>query len=347
MPKSSPPKPPMDNQLGWITYLPAPFIPYAELTRIHIFFAIPLACWQTIIAILYALAIAPQTSSNSPPILRASLALCLSSYLCHCFAVAWNDTADQDLDRKTPRCKNRPVARGEISTLSATTFALSLVYIAYLPLGHLGVPFSPITLYLSAGVIVLTAAYPFTKRLTDYPQVFLAAGYACVFFAAARGIHDLYRFPDLHLGNENENELESSLLLSGIFSSTYILPTTLLATAIGTQMIFFDIIYALGDTTNDIHTGVGSMAVRYRHNIPGLLSVLTGIIVTCLVGAGWSTGFGRAYFGLVLGVGGALARKVSLVRGWQGLGEEERGVLCFSWHVPVAVGFFMGALGVA
>ncbi|KAL2830504.1 UbiA prenyltransferase family-domain-containing protein [Aspergillus cavernicola] len=337
-----------DKHLGWIIYLPTPLIPYAELARINILFAIPLATYQTILGVLYALAILPPTPS-SPQILLASSALCLASYLCHCAGCVWNDTVDQDLDRQTTRCKNRPVARGEISTPSATLYALSLIYLAYTPLAHFGLPFSSTCLRYAAAVALLTAGYPFTKRLTNYPQLWLGAGYACAFLTAAQGILDLYQNPGSTPGYTHTYPRTNPQPKTELFSSPHVtFSTTSLSAAILLLQSFFDILYALSDTEDDLRSGVGSMAVRYRFAIPQVLGVLLGLIIACLGVSGWSAGFRGVYFGLgVCGVWASLGGKVlGLMRvklgiGRMGMGKEERG----GWNIPVAVGCLMGGLG--
>lgn len=43
----------------------------------------------------------------------------------------WNDTVDQEFDRRVARCRHRPVARGAVSTVAAHSFTVLQLTVLY------------------------------------------------------------------------------------------------------------------------------------------------------------------------------------------------------------------------
>ena len=80
-----------------------------------------------------------------------------------------NDIADRKFDKKVSRTKNRPIANGSVSILK------SFFYGAILCLVALGVllQFNNLTILLGLLSMPLAFAYPFMKRITYWPQLFL------------------------------------------------------------------------------------------------------------------------------------------------------------------------------
>ncbi|KAK8054755.1 UbiA prenyltransferase [Apiospora phragmitis] len=83
---------------------------------------------------------------------------------------AWNDNIDQDFDRKTARCRNRPIARGAISTASGHVYYLFLVLAALAPVR---LYLAPECTWAALVSVALAMIYPFGKRFTDFAQVIL------------------------------------------------------------------------------------------------------------------------------------------------------------------------------
>jgi len=80
-----------------------------------------------------------------------------------------NDIADRKFDKKVSRTKNRPIANGSVSILK------SFFYVAILCLVALGVllQFNNLTILLGLLSMPLAFTYPFMKRITYWPQLFL------------------------------------------------------------------------------------------------------------------------------------------------------------------------------
>ena len=80
-----------------------------------------------------------------------------------------NDIADKNFDQKVERTKNRPIASGKVSVKLASTYALILCGIAFLVL----INFNKFTILMALISMPLAFTYPFMKRITYWPQLFL------------------------------------------------------------------------------------------------------------------------------------------------------------------------------
>ena len=80
-----------------------------------------------------------------------------------------NDIVDKDLDKKVKRTKTRPLASGRISFSKSIWYVISLCLIAFIIL----VQFNSLTIFLGLGSMILAFSYPFMKRVTYWPQLFL------------------------------------------------------------------------------------------------------------------------------------------------------------------------------
>lgn len=80
-----------------------------------------------------------------------------------------NDIVDRKIDAKVERTKNRPIAAGLISVKEALVILFVLLTVALAIV--LMLPFIAIKIAFIA--VPLIAIYPFLKRYTHYPQVFL------------------------------------------------------------------------------------------------------------------------------------------------------------------------------
>ena len=81
----------------------------------------------------------------------------------------FNDIVDKDFDKKVKRTEKRPIASGKISVLHALIYAILLCLIALLIL----LQFNKFTIFLGIGSMILAFSYPFMKRFTYWPQLFL------------------------------------------------------------------------------------------------------------------------------------------------------------------------------
>lgn len=99
-----------------------------------------------------------------------------------------NDLTDRRFDGAVKRTEKRPLVTGEVDVAEAWLFAASLLFAALL----LVLSTNLYTVILSAGAVLITAAYPFMKRYTYLPQAVLGMAFSwgilMAFTAATREI---------------------------------------------------------------------------------------------------------------------------------------------------------------
>ena len=81
----------------------------------------------------------------------------------------FNDIVDKDFDKKVKRTKTRPIAAGKITVYHSLVYVLILCLIAFLIL----LQFNLFTIFLGMSSMLLAFSYPFMKRITYWPQLFL------------------------------------------------------------------------------------------------------------------------------------------------------------------------------
>src|SRR5690606_28348310 len=84
-----------------------------------------------------------------------------------------NDFADRHFDGSVARTRERPLATGALSAKQALLLFAGLLLIALLLL----IPLNRFAFYLSFGGAALAILYPFMKRFTFLPQLFLGAAF--------------------------------------------------------------------------------------------------------------------------------------------------------------------------
>ncbi len=80
-----------------------------------------------------------------------------------------NDIVDRKLDKKVKRTKNRPIAANLISVEKAFIYVFGLCILAFCIL----IQFNYLTIVLGLASMSLAFSYPFMKRITYWPQLFL------------------------------------------------------------------------------------------------------------------------------------------------------------------------------
>ena len=84
-----------------------------------------------------------------------------------------NDYADRWLDPQVARTKGRPLATGAVSGREALAVFAALMLVAF----ALVLTLNRLTIYLSVAGVLLAASYPYLKRYTYLPQVYLGMAF--------------------------------------------------------------------------------------------------------------------------------------------------------------------------
>lgn len=209
---------------------------YAKLVRLDRPIGIFLLLWPA----LWALWIA---GDGSPPwavvlIFIAGVALMRSA------GCAINDFADRDLDGQVARTRDRPVAAGLVSPKEAVAVFLVLSSTAFVLVLFLDWK----TIALSVVALALAVLYPFMKRYTQLPQLFLGAAFG-------------WAVP---------------MAFTAVTGSVPPVAWLLFASAVVWALVY-DTQYAMVDREDDLSAGIKSTAIlfgRYDRQIIGLLQVL-------------------------------------------------------------------------
>lgn len=182
-----------------------------------------------------------------------------------------NDYADRHWDGDVKRTTDRPLVTGRLSAKQALKGFAVLIGLAFL----LVLLTNQLTILLSFAALGFAALYPFTKRFTHLPQVFLGLAYSMAIpmaFAAQTG----------------EVPKVAWLLYIANLSWT----------------MAFDTLYAMVDRDDDLKVGIKSTAVLFGDLDLPMISLLYAITVGCLALAFGQLGLGLlAYIGLGIGAG--------------------------------------------
>ena len=217
-------------QGNWVDrYAPAPFRPYLRLSRADR----PIGTWLLYIPCLWGIALAALESSYKSWDFWLAISCGAGAFLMRGAGCTWNDITDRKIDAQVARTRSRPLPSGQVNVKAALIWmaAQSLVAAAIL------FSYNRIAIVLGISSLALVAIYPFAKRFTWWPQVFLGLAFnwgALLAFAA-------------HSGNVD-------------------LPAVLLYAAGITWTLYYDTIYALQDREDDALIGVKSTARLFGSN---------------------------------------------------------------------------------
>ncbi len=178
-----------------------------------------------------------------------------------------NDIMDRDFDARVERTRNRPLASGVISLTGALTFLAILLLIGLFILIQL----DRAAVLVGVASLGLVAIYPFMKRITYWPQLFLGFAFnwgALVGWAAVTG----------------EIGLPALLLYAGGIAWT----------------IGYDTIYAHQDKTDDRQIGVKSTALAFGSASRPLIGLFYGLFLIALALAGWAAGLSWPFYALLV-----------------------------------------------
>ncbi|MEM1272247.1 MAG: 4-hydroxybenzoate octaprenyltransferase [Pseudomonadota bacterium] len=211
---------------NWVDrYAPAPWRPYLRLSRADR----PIGTWLLLLPCWWGLALAIAADPAGPSWEDAWIALgcTLGAFLMRGAGCTWNDITDRRFDASVARTRSRPIPSGQVSPRKALVWAIVQSLLAFAIL----LSFNTAAILLGIVSLLPVAVYPFAKRFTWWPQVFLGLAFnwgAMLAWAAHTGSIGLA--PIL-------------LYLSGI-----------------AWTLFYDTIYAHQDAEDDALIGVKSTA---------------------------------------------------------------------------------------
>ena len=166
---------------------------YMQLTRFDKPVGIELLLWPTLWGVMLAAMGQAQKQGMVAglPSLKVFIIFALGAILMRAAGCAINDFADRKVDGHVTRTKGRPLADGRLSGREAVAAFLILVTLSACLLFFLPIQ----VFYWSLGAVVLAFIYPFMKRFTHLPQVFLAAAFGWAIpmaYVAVQGAPDIW-----------------------------------------------------------------------------------------------------------------------------------------------------------
>ncbi|MBV39682.1 MAG: 4-hydroxybenzoate octaprenyltransferase [Rhodospirillaceae bacterium] len=240
---------------GWIAqHAPARLRPYLRLARLDR----PIGTWLLLWPCWWSLAMA-STGFPSPWLLAA---FAIGALVMRGAGCAWNDITDRDFDGQVERTRTRPIPSGEITIGQAGAFMALLALIGL----NILLRFNSFALWIGVMSLAPVVIYPFMKRITWWPQVFLGLAFnwgALLGWAAVRG--ELGLAPIL-------------LYLGGI------------AWTLG-----YDTIYAHQDKVDDALIGVKSSARKLGARTRPMLWLFYGLAIMLFGMAGWAAQLGPLF----------------------------------------------------
>ena len=229
---------------------------YARLLRIDRPIGSLLLLWPTYWALWLA-------GDGSPSIANVII-FTLGVFFMRAAGCAINDFADRDWDRHVKRTQDRPLTTGRIQSWEAVALFLGLCLVSFLMV----VLFTNrLTLYLSFGGALLAFIFPFMKRYTHLPQLFLGAAFS-------------WAIPMAWAAQANE--------LSQL--------TWLLFTANVLWTVAYDTLYAMVDRDDDLKIGIKSTAILFGEADRAIIGILQALVVLILVIVGGQAELGVFWY---------------------------------------------------
>ena len=168
---------------NWVDRLaPRPTRPFLRLSRADR----PIGTWLLFIPCLWGVALAAMADSFRMWDLWLALSCGAGAFLMRGAGCTWNDITDRDLDALVARTRSRPLPSGQVTVRGALVWmALQALIAAYILLTY-----NSLSVALGIASLGLVAIYPFAKRFTWWPQVFLGLAFnwgALLAYAAHAG----------------------------------------------------------------------------------------------------------------------------------------------------------------
>ncbi len=171
---------PKDN---WVDrFAPARAIPYLRLSRADR----PIGTWLLYIPCLWGVALAAMGDGFRLWDLWIALSCGIGAFLMRGAGCTWNDITDRDFDGQVARTRSRPIPSGQVTVKQALVWMAVQALVAALVLFS----YNLLAILLGIASLVLVVIYPFAKRFTWWPQVFLGLAFnwgAVLAFAAHAG----------------------------------------------------------------------------------------------------------------------------------------------------------------
>jgi len=234
---------------NWVDRLAPEFVrPYLRLSRADR----PIGTWLLLLPCWWGVALAAGRDGWRGADIWIIVGCGLGAWLMRGAGCTWNDITDREYDAAVARTRSRPIPSGQVTVKGAALWMFAQMALA----GAVLVTFNWVAVLLGLSSLGLVAIYPYAKRFTWWPQLFLGLAFnwgAVLAYAA-------------HAGGLGWPAL--ALYASGI-----------------AWTLFYDTIYAHQDKEDDVLIGVKSTARLFGAATGKWLAVFMAATVALMAAA--------------------------------------------------------------
>jgi 4-hydroxybenzoate polyprenyltransferase len=247
--------------------------PYLKLIRFDRPIGTLLLLWPTLWALWLA-------AEGVPPI-KYLVIFTLGVFLMRSAGCVINDIADRKFDSQVKRTKNRPMAQAEIPVINALILFVALMLCAVILLVFL----NALSVKIALVAAFFAVTYPYMKRYTYLPQIYLGIAFAL-------------SIPMAYAQIQNNIPVEAWLLfIANIFWTTA-----------------YDTMYAMVDRDDDEKIGVKSTAILFGDLDIVITHIIQGLMLIVLLLLAKKLELGQYFFYSLLLVLGLFIYQNKLLR---------------------------------
>jgi 4-hydroxybenzoate polyprenyltransferase len=243
---------------NWVDSLaPAYSRPYLRLARLDR----PIGSWLLLMPCWWSVGLAGMHQDRFPSVWHIVLFF-IGAFAMRGAGCTWNDLVDRDIDEKVERTRSRPIPSKQVTVAQATLFMLAQALVGLLVL----IQFNRFTVITGFASLLVVVIYPFMKRITYWPQIFLGLAFS---WGALMGWPAAFGHLDWA-------------------------PLVLYAGSI-CWVIGYDTIYAHQDREDDLLVGIKSTALLFGERTPTMLASFYVVAVVLISAAGLIAGGGLIF----------------------------------------------------
>lgn len=235
---------------NWVDrYAPAAWRPWLQMSRADR----PIGTWLLLLPCWWGVGLAMMADAPRWFDLWIAIACGIGALVMRGAGCTWNDITDRDIDAQVSRTRSRPLPSGRVSLRGAYVWLVAQALVGLVILLTLGTA----AIWMGVASLVLVAIYPFAKRFTWWPQIFLGLAFNW-------GVMLAYA---AHMGRVDAAPLVA--WLAGI-----------------SWTVFYDTIYAHQDAEDDALIGVKSTARLFGDKSPRILlgfAILTVLLLAAAI----------------------------------------------------------------
>jgi 4-hydroxybenzoate polyprenyltransferase len=259
---------------NWVDGLAPPFSrPYLRLARLDR----PIGSWLLLMPCWWSVGLAGMHEGRCPGLWHIVLFF-IGAFAMRGAGCTWNDLVDRNLDGLVERTRSRPIPSKQVTITQATAFMLAQALVGLLVL----IQFNRFTVVTGFASLLVVVIYPFMKRITYWPQIFLGLAFswgALMGWPAAFGRLD---WPVL-------------VLYAGSIC----------------WVIGYDTIYAHQDREDDLLIGIKSTALLFGERTQPMLASFYAAAVVLIAAAGLMAGGGMLFMIGLIAFAGHLTWQVT------------------------------------